>query len=482
LKIREPKRQDGGQFFEYTVLANSSKRSRSATIVFKAGNGTFNHTVVQNAPLVDDHGNSMATATDFATNSRIKGNLDAEGDEDWFRIRLGSSGELKLQTEGSTDTFGRLMNSRGKVIAYSDDSEGGNFAITHNVNAGTYFVSVSHFENTKTGAYELSNSFTPSSLIDLSYTKTSGGNLRGNLRQTVRPGGSGSRVTAIPAPGYAFHRWSDGEKSPVRVDRDVRSHVNVVARFVRNMSVRIAGGAMLDDNQVPPVDFGTIRPNDTQRVTFQIRNNGSTVLSGLRVGKSGPDSGAWKVSVGSKTLKPGKSTKLTAVFKGTSLGSKLATFTVSARGEGFQNFRIQVMGQVAIPSRRDPSLADAGGLSALSRDPRSTSSSAPSTNLAPSPSGAGSRSVSGAAASDSWLAVSPDGLFRYRFFREKGDDGVPELWISSDGIDWQSATVTAVRKVGTVGKLQEFEATLAPFDSNELVIAVSENSPASENQ
>lgn len=479
LKVREPKRQNGGQFFEYTVMANPNQRNRSAQIVFKAGGGTFTHTVTQNARLVDDHGDSSETATNFATNSNINGKLNAQGDEDWFRIRLAVSGQLRVASQGSTDTFGKLVDDRGREIASNDDSDGVNFGITQNVNAGVYYVAVSHFDGTETGSYSLSNSFTPSSLINLRYSSTSGGNLRGNLRQTVRPGGAGARVVAIPAPGFAFQRWSDGLKSPIRLERDVRSHVNVVARFVRTMSLRVVGGPMLDDNQVPPVDFGTVRPNQTRRISFQIRNNGNTVLTGLRVGKSGPDPSSWRLSLGTKTLRPGRATTLTAVFRGNSLGAKLAVFTVSAKEAGFRDFRVQAMGQVALPIRRDSKLAKARS---DSRDSRNRATMASSAASGGSSSAAKGKSVSGAAVSQSWVAVSPDGLFRYRFFREKGDDTVPELWISTDGIDWQSAAVSSVRKVGTVGKLVEFEATLAPWESNELVIVISEISPIVSNQ
>jgi hypothetical protein len=263
-------------------------------------------------------------------------------------------------------------------------------------------------------------------------------------------------------------------KSPIRLDRDVRSHLDVVARFVRTMSLRRVGGAMLDDNQVPPVDFGIVRPGNMKRIKFQIRNNGNTVLTGLRVGKTGPDAGSWTLSLGSKTLRPGRATTLNAVFRGNSLGSKLALFTVSANGTDFRDFRIQAMGQVALQIRGDATLAKS---QLKSKGSSNAAVSASSANPGKSGSTAKGKSISGGAASESWLAVSPDGLFRYRFFRKKGDDTVPSLWISPDGIAWQPATVSAVRKVGTAGRFDEFEATLESWDSNELVIAVSEVAP-----
>ena len=470
LQIKEPKNQEGGQLFEYTVLRNTSGKSRSAKIVFEAGNSRVTHTVNQNAPLNDDHPNSTAGATQFATNSAVNGEFEAQGDLDMFRIRLATSGELNLKTLGFTDTYGELINSKGKVIAFNDDSDGGNFAMTHAVNAGTYYVKVRHFKGSELGAYRLVNEFTPSSLITLTYTATEGGYLRGDLSQTVRLGGTGRKVTAIAKSGYSFQRWSDGVGSPTRTDQDSRSHLNVVARFARTLSVRVAGGEVLQDNQIPPVDFGLVRIDDVRRIKFEVRNNSSKILTGLRVGKSGSDPEAWNLALPANSLKPGHSVTLTATLKGDTIGSKLAVFTVSANEAVFNDFRIQVMGVVALNSRKVTETS-------ASLDGSARSLGTGDVLLPGITSSLGKATTSTASVSDSWLSVSPDGVFRYRFFRERGYSEVPELWISANGETWLQAEVVSVQRVGTAGRMDEFEAVLSPNAESGLVLAVSESRP-----
>ncbi|MCB4782672.1 MAG: hypothetical protein LGB70_07495, partial [Sulfurovum sp.] len=61
-------------------------------------------------------------------------------------------------TTGSTDTYGELYNASGNLIR--PNSNPGNFKITKNVTAGTYYVKVKH-RISGTGAYSLVSEFTP---------------------------------------------------------------------------------------------------------------------------------------------------------------------------------------------------------------------------------------------------------------------------------------------------------------------------------
>lgn len=151
--------QIGNQTFSYTVAANAGVGTRSATISFVSGGITVNHTITQTGTGADDHGNGMSTATLIGQDSGTQGRIETGGDYDYFRIVLAESGVLVVGTLGSTDTFGFLYNSSGSELARNDDSVGTNFRIVYAVSAGTYYVAVRHYNNTGTGAYEMTSSF-----------------------------------------------------------------------------------------------------------------------------------------------------------------------------------------------------------------------------------------------------------------------------------------------------------------------------------
>ena len=107
-------------------------------------------------PIGDDHGDSRATATTIAIPSTTNGRLD-EGDHDYFTFRLSRTTDLRMETTGSTDTFGILYTDSGNTIATNDDSGAGhNFRITAGrLSAGRYIVLVRGYDQYTAGAYSL---------------------------------------------------------------------------------------------------------------------------------------------------------------------------------------------------------------------------------------------------------------------------------------------------------------------------------------
>ena len=92
----------------------------------------------------DDHGDTEETATQVRIPSSIAGELETDGDIDFFRLEIPSTGGLlTVTTTGSVDTYGELILP-GDSSVYDDDSgEGTNFRIERRVEvAGTYYVSV----------------------------------------------------------------------------------------------------------------------------------------------------------------------------------------------------------------------------------------------------------------------------------------------------------------------------------------------------
>lgn len=66
----------------------------------------------------------------------------------------------------------------------------------------------------------------------LSYSSPSNGVIQGSALQVVGPNGSGTSVTAVPATGYAFDRWSDGVSTATRMDQQVSGNLAVTASFI----------------------------------------------------------------------------------------------------------------------------------------------------------------------------------------------------------------------------------------------------------
>lgn len=167
--------QSGGQFFEFTVLPNTSITSRTGTVTFTAGGLTATHVVTQAGVSGDDHWNTRATATVIAQNSTTNGNLATAGDLDYFRINVTSIGTLTLATTGTTDTYGTLFDSVGTTLLENDDTDASNFRLAWPVTAGTYYVEVRHYNTTLTGSYQLVSSLGSAPVLSLSASEASFG-------------------------------------------------------------------------------------------------------------------------------------------------------------------------------------------------------------------------------------------------------------------------------------------------------------------
>ena len=73
---------------------------------------------------------------------------------------------------------------------------------------------------------------TESITYTLKYTASDGGYIVGKTVQTVKKGGSATKVTAVPEPNYSFIGWSDGITSNERLDINIQSDLNVYAKFI----------------------------------------------------------------------------------------------------------------------------------------------------------------------------------------------------------------------------------------------------------
>jgi uncharacterized repeat protein (TIGR02543 family) len=78
----------------------------------------------------------------------------------------------------------------------------------------------------------------------LAYTAGAHGTLSGKTPQTVNYGASGTAVTAVPAAGYHFVKWSDNSTANPRTDVNVAKNVAVTASFaITQYTLTYAAGA-----------------------------------------------------------------------------------------------------------------------------------------------------------------------------------------------------------------------------------------------
>ena len=93
---------------------------------------------------------SRSNAATLSIDSSASGTIDLEEDEDYFKLELSAATEVAIRASGFPDTVGELQRSNGTVIASNDDGylPGGrrNFLIRESLQAGTYYVKVSSFD------------------------------------------------------------------------------------------------------------------------------------------------------------------------------------------------------------------------------------------------------------------------------------------------------------------------------------------------
>jgi hypothetical protein len=166
----------------------------------------------------DDHGNTADTATAVNLNSTTNGAINFAGDVDFFRVQMSGAGTLLIYTTGSTDTYGRLLNSSGVELARNDDSSDLNFRISHSVGAGTYYVSVRHYSSTGTGAYVLRVEQIASGA---------------NTAYTVEIDAGGSRVVPVGTPQTIAGRILRGGNPVPNADFGVVDGLERMSRAIR---------------------------------------------------------------------------------------------------------------------------------------------------------------------------------------------------------------------------------------------------------
>jgi hypothetical protein len=109
------------------------------------------------AVAVNNVTNPCSVAHPMDVNTDVQGSLLVAGSTNYYRFEVPLMGRLVVYTEGFDDTYGELLNAQCEIILGNDNesNQNKNFKISHVVDQGTYYVSVRHTNQKKTGGYQL---------------------------------------------------------------------------------------------------------------------------------------------------------------------------------------------------------------------------------------------------------------------------------------------------------------------------------------
>lgn len=151
------------------------------TVVTDNALDTFVGEFVAEAPLIyagvtlldvpDDFPDDSSTTASLAAGTPRTGNIESEGDADWFKVQLTAGNTYTVALRGAATAAGTLddphvylYNASGQLVAEDDDTgDGFDSLLTYRPTAsGTYFVAAREHNDDATGTYRLAlNAFAP---------------------------------------------------------------------------------------------------------------------------------------------------------------------------------------------------------------------------------------------------------------------------------------------------------------------------------
>ena len=250
--------------------------------------------------VTDDHGDTFATATVVDVPSTTAGELDGDGDKDYFRFEVAEATTLTVRTTGGTDTFGTLFDADRTSLDTNDD--GGpstNFQIEWDVQAGTHYVEVRGYRESTTGAYEfdVSSSTTDDSndSDDSSIPLLSGFDASADKRSYRGIKNFGSSLALAQGDDEAEHKGHLIPFLPLASDNLRTGLLRVINHSDRNGEVEIR--ATDDDGSSADAVTLSIRMNESVLLDsedLEKGNAGKGLPNGIGTG-----AGSWRLSLSS---------------------------------------------------------------------------------------------------------------------------------------------------------------------------------------
>jgi hypothetical protein len=169
----------------------------------------------------DDVGNDSSTGARIASGRTVSGNIEFEGDVDWYRLpaRTGNRYRVTLAGAGESglgDPMLRVLDREGNEIAMNDDGEGGlNSALEFVPSAnGDVFIEARGYGDSYTGRYDLSVAAERLPRDSVGNSRTSGATIRtGQTRNSTLDFPSDTdwyRIRLVEGQSYRFTLNSDG--------------------------------------------------------------------------------------------------------------------------------------------------------------------------------------------------------------------------------------------------------------------------------
>ena len=153
---------------------------------------------------------TLATASepvpDLALGARLAGEIQPNGDADWYRIQVDSTRFVTVWTEGGTDTSGLLTDGDGHYqYSSSDGGDGENFRMERLLRAGTYYIVVTGHAGRATGDYTVAVEGEPA--LDAAF----GARIDGEIGSL----GERHRYRLVVEDWDVLAIWSEGPADPV---------------------------------------------------------------------------------------------------------------------------------------------------------------------------------------------------------------------------------------------------------------------------
>lgn len=101
------------------------------------------HKITAYIVRADDNGDTSGNSTVLPLGVRATARIEPATDRDVFRVEVAEAGQLRIATEGPTNTMGELRDSTDAVLESADaGGDRGNFSIVHSVAPGVYYMHV----------------------------------------------------------------------------------------------------------------------------------------------------------------------------------------------------------------------------------------------------------------------------------------------------------------------------------------------------
>lgn len=123
--------------------------------------GQYRLAVASTEIPADDAGNDASTRNRVNVGRAVNGQLEYEGDVDWYRLSARTGNRYSVTLNGSGDTpvgdpYLRVIDGEGNDIAVNDDADGLNSALQFTVpNNGNVFIEARAYADAYTGGYTL---------------------------------------------------------------------------------------------------------------------------------------------------------------------------------------------------------------------------------------------------------------------------------------------------------------------------------------